>query len=485
MSDPTSPHTDEGPRPADAPQRPHSGVSVDFVPRPTPAAPAAANGNGNGWADQDEPDEIVPAPRQPDDAETNPGAPTITPRRGLFGRGKPADRQAKTPTAKKPKPLSPAARKRALDAQRRKMRLGTRYGGDRWKRVVLESVLVGAVLLSIISLIVAVQKPSRDEIAAEVTAQVASSGLNFPSGEAVMWAGQVLRVWGTWDEKSADSRAVLLAPYLSQGMDAQAGWNERGKQEVIYSSLDPQPKTIDSSHAIVVGAYQRSDLTWSCVALPIFAFHPKEFSANAPWAFALSGNPVPTACNPRTGAVPLPGPGADMKTDPDLGRDLAASFFPGFFSAWAASDANALTQYTSSGVTTMGLGGAMASVPPPSVGEVTVLVDADGAVEGKVYEALVPVSWTVANTTSKVSATYAVPIIKRGDRWYVNGEPTAAPQAPGVNGGQPGALPEPGAGVTPDPKTYPKQNTTPPPAAPATADTNAGATPAPTKTGGS
>lgn len=475
-----------------ASSRSNGGVSVAFTPRPGPPPQVSQPPPAHAEDDSDGEDKIVPAEQVLDGAETNPGAP----RRGLFRRAdKPTGKRGRPEKAPKPeKALTPAARKRALDGKRRKMRLGSRYGGDRWKRRLLEFALIGGLVFALAAMVIAIQKPSRSQIADEVNKQLASSGLNFPNGEAVMWAGQALRVWGTWNEKSPDTRATLLAPFLSQGMDAQAGWNGKGSQEVIYASMNPQPKTSDSSHAIISAAYQRADLTWACVSMPVYAYHPKEFSSNAPWAFALAGNPVPTACNPRTGAVPLPGPGSTMKVDADIGRNLATSFFPGFFSAWAASDSNALTQYTDSGVTTMGLGGAMASIPPPVIGDVSVLVDASGVVEGKTYAATVPVTWTVGSTTSKVSAVYNVPITKRGDRWYVTGEPVAAAQAPEVIGGQPGSVPAPGDGVTPDPKTYPSLPTTAPEPAPssvnpavttpaAKAAPKAG-TPAP-KTGGS
>lgn len=422
------------------------GPAVAFTRRvPQPAAKSGVTTTDDG-------DEVTLAPDGDEDTPTR------------RGRG---DKQ-KQP--KGPKPMSPAARRRALDAERRKMRLGVRYGGDRWKRLLVEGALVFALILSVVALTVAANKPSKDQIASEVKAQLATSGLNFPSGEAVMWAGQALRVWGTWDESNPDTRAALLAPFLSQGMDTQAGWNGKGKQEVIYSALNPQPVASDANHAVISGAYQRADLTWACVGLPVYAYHPAEFSEDAPWAFALAGNPVPLACNPRTGAVPLPNTQTGLRNDADLARSLGTDFLPGFFSAWAASDANALTQYTASGVTTMGLGGAMASTPPPVIGTVLLPVDTNGVVEGKTYQATVPVTWTVNNSTSKVTATYTVPVAKRGDRWYVTGEPVAAPQAPEVTSGQPGSIPSPGNGVTPDPKTYPTPSTTTPSPAPSEVD---------------
>jgi hypothetical protein len=344
-------------------------------------------------------------------------------------------------------PKNPAQRKRALAEAKRTQRFGIRYGGDRKRWFTLQALFIGFFALSLIAFLVAVQKPSREAIRQEVTAQLAESGTGFPTGQAVMWAGQVLRVWGTWDEKNRETREVLIAPYLSAGMDSHAGWNGKGTQQVMYAAIDPEPKILDSHYALVKGSYQVQDGSWHCVSLPIYAYQPKEFAGEAPWAFALSNNPTPVGCPPRTGAPDtatddIPG---GMMANEELGQTLAAGFLPGFFAAWGASDTDALAQYTAPGVTTMGLGGAVQTVPPPTVRDTYLVVPESGPVDGRPYQASTQVTWTTAGSTAQITAVYLVDLRKQGDRWYVVSEPVPAPQSVSA-GGMPGTVPQPGEG---------------------------------------
>lgn len=89
----------------------------------------------------------------------------------------------------------------------------------------------------------------------------------------------------------------------------------------------------------------------------------------------------------------------------------------------------------------------MASNPQPQIGEVKVWVDEGGVRDGTTYNAIVPVTWTVAGSNAKVSAEYMVPVKKEGERWFVAGEPVAAQQSSDVQGGSAQVIPEPADGV--------------------------------------
>jgi hypothetical protein len=249
---------------------------------------------------------------------------------------------------------------------------------------------------------------------------------------------------------------------------------------VLYTSVNPEPVVRDANHATVDAVYQIQDGTWRCVALPIFAYKPKDFGADAPWAFALAGNPVPTACAPRTGAPNLPA-GPSQKVSRDGADDLRASFLPGFFAAWAASDQAALRQYTVSGVRTMGLGGAFLSSPLPSIGDVLLRSPSEDSDE---YTATVTVTWGVSGSPATITAVYDVPLTKTGAQWFVTGEPVAPVQAPNVSGGNPGGFgadpnASSSAGAYPNPSGSP---VVPGPSFPAT-PVPSGST-SPTKAGG-
>lgn len=372
----------------------------------------------------------------------------------LAGPDKKGSSPKPSKTDKDSKPKTAAQLRKERNDAKRKAKDGTRYsGGNRKYLVGAFAIFAALAILTPVSIMIGASKTSEDQVRAIVEEELTDSGSNFPEGQAVMWAGQVLRVWGTWDEENADAREVSIAPYLSSGMDSQAGWNAAGKQEITYASINPQPTILDANHAAVDAVYQIGDGSWRCVTIPVYAYKPDSFDTNAKWAFALAGNPTPTACAPRTGAPSVDdnvyAGDEDRKEDSELGETLSASYFPGFFSAWAASDADALQQYTASGVKTTGLGGAMASNPQPEIGEVHVWTDSEGVQDGVVYNAIVPVTWTVNGTNSRLSAEYLVQVKKEGERWFVAGEPQAAQQATDVRGGSPQNIPEPDDDVTP------------------------------------
>ncbi|MEV0133896.1 conjugal transfer protein [Dactylosporangium sp. NPDC050688] len=336
---------------------------------------------------------------------------------------------ARSRTARQARQARKAKRERA-----RALSEGLRFTGSRRRWLLMTGALGVAPIVSLVSLVVALNKPGRVDIADLVRAEMLAAGSQFPKGDAVMWAGQVARVWGTWDERATTQRAVLLAPYLSQGMDSQAGWNGKGVQQVLYASVNPEPEVRDANHATIDAVYQIQDGTWRCVALPVFAYKPKDFGSGAPWAFALAGNPVPTACAPRTGAPSLPFSPA-QQVDREGAEDLRTAFLPGFFAAWAASDQAALRQYTVSGLRTMGLGGAFMSSPLPTIGNVALRSASEDSDE---YTATVAVTWSVSGSAATITTVYEVPLTKSGAQWFVTGEPVAPVQDPGVGGGNPG-----------------------------------------------
>lgn len=332
----------------------------------------------------------------------------------------------------------------AVAAPTRVSRRARLLGGNRGKATILMAVLIVSALLSGIALGVALSKPSRADVRDAVAAELREQGQDFPRGQAVAWADQAAIDWATWDQADPEERSIRMAQYLTSGMDPQAGWNGKGKQTVTFTSVNPDPIVTDANHALVDVDYRLDDNSRRCVSIPVYAYRPEGLTGNsAQWAFALSANPIPRPCAPRTGATADEGRPAgndELQAHEELSSELTTSFFPGFFSAWAASDTSALRQYTASGVTTIGLGGAMSSTPAPTISDAKLYTPRDGEpVEGTVYHAIVPVTWTVAGSSAQVEAVYDVPMKKVGDRWYVAGEPTAATSIDAAETGAPAA----------------------------------------------
>lgn len=344
-------------------------------------------------------------------------------------------------------------------------------GGKRGRASALMALLVLTAVLAVTNtaLIVALfNRPSAEEAAVRALRE---SGQDFPKGQSAAWADQVVVDWATWDEADKDEREVRMAQYLTSGMDPQAGWNGRGSQAVEFTSVNPEPTVIDQNHALVDVAYRLEDSSRRCVSVPVYAYKPKGLAGegqDAQWAFGLSGNPVPRPCAPRTGAMEdtqadATVNGEKLSANDELATELTSTFFPNFFAAWAASDANSLRQYTASGVTTIGLGGAMSSTPPPSVSEVVIMTPRDTQPkEGTVYYATVPVTWTMAGSSAQVTAVYKVPMKLVGDRWYVAGEPQPSTASPEASSGSPAERVSPEQGTDSEPST-PTPSTSPSP----------------------
>lgn len=335
-------------------------------------------------------------------------------------------------------------------------------GGKRGRATLLMALVIAVAILTVANFALVLTRPSQSDIDARVAAAMREQGQDFPRGQSVAWADQLVIDWGTWDESNREEREVRMAQYLTSGMDPQAGWNGKGTQEVTFTSANPEPVVLDENRALVDVDYRLDDGSRRCVSVPVYAYKPEGLTGeNVQWAFGLSSNPIPRPCAPRTGAMESPDVAESEETlaaNDELARELTSSFFPGFFSAWAASDANSLRQYSASGVTTIGLGGAMSSTPPPSISEVTIMTPRNGEPrEGTVYTATVPVTWTVAGSSAQITASYDVPMKLVGDRWYVAGEPMPSTNNSDAQSGSPAEKvnPENGTGSGEQPEETP------------------------------
>lgn len=328
-------------------------------------------------------------------------------------------------------------------------------GGKRGRAVTLMALLIIMAILTVVNFGLVLTRPSQSDIDERVAEAMREQGQDFPRGQAVSWADQLVIDWATWDEGNKDERTVRMAQYLTSGMDEQAGWNGKGTQKVTFTSADPEPTVLGENRALVNVDYRLDDNSRRCVSVPVYAYKPEGLTGeNVQWAFGLSSNPIPRPCAPRTGAMEPPEAeeAEDTLTDNDeLARELSSSFFPGFFSAWAASDSNSLRQYSASGVTTIGLGGAMSSTPPPTIGDTVIKTPRNGEPRaGTVYTASVPVTWTVAGSSAQITASYDVPMKLVGDRWYVAGEPTPSTSSPDAESGNPAEKVDPEEGTESD-----------------------------------
>lgn len=314
--------------------------------------------------------------------------------------------------------------------------LGAKFGGQRKMWALLVLLLVLSLLAGLLSLTMLSGKMGRGEAKDQISEQIKNeTDSGFPAGDAGMWVESFVRTYGTWDYKTPEARAADLSPYLAPGMDAQAGWDGEGEQKVIYSTVSSDPEIIDSNRAIYSAMYQIEDGTWRCSAIPVYAYRSTDAS-QAPegaWGFAVTANPTPTPCSLRV-SVPAFEEADFNNVDDEASETLRSSFFPGFFSAWFASDADTLRQYMAPDVTTFGLGGIYEG--EPQINEVILPIDAeeDAAATDTIYSAYVSLTAKDRNGASQ-TVTYKVPVSSNGSQWQVQGEPEPVVQELGGQGG--------------------------------------------------
>lgn len=309
--------------------------------------------------------------------------------------------------------------------------LGQKYGGRRRTFGFMMIILIVIAFLVLFNTIRSGSFVSKSDVEDEVSEAITNeTSQNFPTGLGAMRVEAFTRVYGTWDYKTPSARAADLSPFLAPGVDPQAGWNTKGQQKVIYSAVSPEPEIVGKNRAVYDATYQIEDGTWRCVKVPVYAYKPtdKREGPTDSWSFSVSANPAPVSC-PLSVGVPDFEANEFDNTDSEAADTLREQFFPGFFSAWATSNADTLRQYMAPNVKTFGLGGAYKDKPDISEVQLPIGSEEEKAQPDKLYNAYVTVKFVDQND-SEVAATYKVPVSYTGTRWQVMGEPEAIVQDP-------------------------------------------------------
>lgn len=313
--------------------------------------------------------------------------------------------------------------------------IGQKYGGKRKVTVIALAAIGASAMFSAVALGQVASRPTTGAVKEQITTQIAEQRSNsFPTGQAEIWLESFVRIYGTWDSKTAGARQAALSPYLAPGIDGQAGWNGEGTQSVIYAAVSSTPKMVDQQRAIYDVTYQIQDGTFRCAKIPVFAYKPGD-SSQAPadqWGFAVTANPTPVPCALKI-SVPQFEENKFAATDSAAAQVLQESFFPGFFTAWVTSDEDTLRQYMKPNTVTFGLGGAYTS--KVTVNSVTLPLPAGSSkVEPNTeYTAYVNVTFQSVSGGG-VTVTYKVPVLSNGTQWQVAGEPSEVVQELTVGG---------------------------------------------------
>lgn len=209
----------------------------------------------------------------------------------------------------------------------------------------------------------------------------------FPTQAAATFAEEYVTLCMTYSPQTADKRREALTRYTSAGVDRDCGVSGQGSQGVREAQWDGTLEELPEYGAN--GRYLGIQVKLSTgrtttLSVPVYV---KDLATGS--GLRIAGN---------VGEMPLPSRGTvpavkqdEEVVDQPLSDQLKGKVLPGYFKAWAASDATGLTRFTSTDATlsaTTGLAGALAA---PEVQEVVALAPA-GSESGK------PVTYGVGQT---------------------------------------------------------------------------------------
>ncbi|MGW5847856.1 conjugal transfer protein [Streptomyces sp. NPDC055254] len=252
----------------------------------------------------------------------------------------------------------------------------------------------------------------------------------FPTQAAATFAEEYVTLCMTYSPQNADKRRDALTRYASSGVDRDCGITGQGTQSVQQAKWDGTIEELPEYGAN--GRYLGIQVKLSTgrittLSVPVYVKDPATGSG-----LRIAGNvgEMPLASR---GSVPVVKQG-DEAVDQTLSDQLKGKVLPGFFKAWAASDATGLTRFTTTDASqsaTTGLAGALAS---PEVQEVVALAPAgtepNTAItygQGQTVQARATVSWggvaaalkgTPAPTTT-VKRSYRLTLVNTAQGWFI------------------------------------------------------------------
>lgn len=295
----------------------------------------------------------------------------------------------------------PAGKERNVARDRKK----SQYGGGRMKIIVVRVLVfgIGGVLMAggLKNVIAGNDAITPEQLATQVQIELGYTG--FPTESAQTFAVRFVREYLTYSQSSSEGRTARLAVYSPDAAAGEWGWDGNGKQKIITGPYVSAPTKLDGKeYATVTVAAQLDSGRWVTLAVPIYAAKSG--------ALAIAGAPAfitqPTLAS-------SPGRPGTTSPDDELASELTTDVLPGFFAAWASSDATELSRYVTADASISartGLGAAYTFVSVNSVivpqGETT-------------RDAVVQLTWGT-ETSGNYTQTYTVTVEQGTDkRWSV------------------------------------------------------------------
>jgi hypothetical protein len=243
----------------------------------------------------------------------------------------------------------------------------------------------------------------------------------FPTEQAAAFAEQYAQLCMTFSPDTSSARRTDLARYASAGVDPDCGWSGEGTSKAVSATWDGTAEKLPEfgDHGRYIGVQVRTDDgTLTTLTVPVYVQNLK------------TGEGMRVAGD--VGQMPLPAradvPELDQRdevVDDALSTQLQQKVLPGYFEAWGASDATAMSRFITPDATltaTTGLSGRMTN---PQVGTVVALVPASvqdtdpyAYRAGQTVQVRVVVDWKDAKGVA-VSRAYRMTIVNTAQGWFV------------------------------------------------------------------
>ncbi|MFI8829015.1 conjugal transfer protein [Streptomyces sp. NPDC053431] len=212
----------------------------------------------------------------------------------------------------------------------------------RFGRGVLWTLVAALALLGAKSVLLPKKVP--DPVQSAGPAQTAPA---YPTDEAQAVASRYARAYLSWDEATPETRAASLGAVLPDGADTKAGWDGKGKQDVL--AIEPGTVTLAAQKQARV----RVDVLVRPVGpvLPPKPGTPPAPTLPAQWLgldvpVVQAGGRVVVAGPPGIVGVPKTGPKAPELAGPEADTafgEQTAETVAKFFTAYAAGDTETVT----------------------------------------------------------------------------------------------------------------------------------------------
>lgn len=280
------------------------------------------------------------------------------------------------------------------------------YAGGRWMVVAIRGVVffVAALLMAggLKNVIAGDDTATPEQLAAAVKTELGYTG--FPTEAAEAFAVRFAREYLTYDAAGdTEARLVRLASYSPKAASSDWGWDGSGKQDVITGPFVAAPTTPEgSNYATVTVTAQVKDGRWIALAVPVYANKAGALLIVEPPAFVAQ----PTLAEEPVRVTTI-------DEDSETAAVLTEKVFPGFLTAWAASNATELDRYITPDASVASRTGLMGAVAYESIDEVKIPVGED------TREGTIRVRW-VTEKSGAFSQTYSIVVVKNADgNWSV------------------------------------------------------------------